>query len=139
MLSEYKHKYQAAKTVFQDRRKLLEGIKWNLLALPLSCKSAEMEQQVGRCAGPVKQSSFGIPMSPAHRIPCLFPFSSHVLTLARPHAQRPNDATVMGHAIFQGPAPFHVSLARILCCIASLHSPPPLHLVLIALHYFLHT
>eukprot|EP00873_Tetraselmis_striata_P025377 jgi/Tetstr1/445641/TSEL_003446.t1 len=45
MLTEQKHKYQAAKTVFQERRRLQDGIKWDLLALPLAAKSAEMEKQ----------------------------------------------------------------------------------------------
>eukprot|EP00191_Tetraselmis_sp_GSL018_P003858 CAMPEP_0177599148 /NCGR_PEP_ID=MMETSP0419_2-20121207/12809_1 /TAXON_ID=582737 /ORGANISM="Tetraselmis sp., Strain GSL018" /LENGTH=595 /DNA_ID=CAMNT_0019091803 /DNA_START=119 /DNA_END=1903 /DNA_ORIENTATION=- len=45
MLAEYKFKYQAARTVLHERKKLLEGIKWTALALPVSARSTEMEQQ----------------------------------------------------------------------------------------------
>mmetsp|Transcript_19714 Transcript_19714/g.54740 ORF Transcript_19714/g.54740 Transcript_19714/m.54740 type:complete len:821 (-) Transcript_19714:318-2780(-) len=45
MLAEYQGKYQAARTVYQTRKRLLEGVKWTMLALPLECRSVEMEEQ----------------------------------------------------------------------------------------------
>lgn len=63
MLTEQKHKYQAAKTVFQERRRLQDGIKWDLLALPLAAKSAEMEKQVGpgpRRVAPTWRAPWGL-------------------------------------------------------------------------------